>query len=209
MSLSSFHCWKKKSKSKYPSLGASSQTWPKFSILEPKIHGLKQNQDLGISTLVHPDFYHQNGFESKFTTLVSLNKKMVFQKPQGSDVQSILAKPKIGRMRTPFDTSKTPKFQKSWRRNVPVDIHNPNFKTNKKQNKGSKKPQTSKIMGKQYSIDTHKTNFFEDKSKEATLSRYLHPNPRGGDIPSILTTEWARRRHSIDTCKTIQQGGDF
>ena len=49
---------------------------------------------------------------------------------------------------------------------------------------------------------------FWKKSREATFSRYLHQNPRRGDIPSILATEWARKQHSIDTCNAIQQGGD-
>ena len=129
--LSSFHCSKK---SKFRSL---SLTWQKFSILELKIHGLKQNQDLGISTLVHPTFYSQNGFRSKFTTLVSLNKKK-----KGFC-------PKTARMRRLVDTCTNRKnvnhfqyFQnrreatfrrylqnpkKSWRRNISVDIHKLKF----------------------------------------------------------------------------------
>ena len=43
--LSMFHC-SKKNQTQNPSFGASSLTWPKLSILEPKIHGLKQKSGL-------------------------------------------------------------------------------------------------------------------------------------------------------------------
>ena len=104
-------------------------------------------------------------------------------------------------MRTPFDTSKTSnrkevtprqylqKFQKkSWRHNASVDIHNPNLKTKTKVRKNLK---IQKSWGGDIPSIPTKPNFWE-KSKEATFSRYLHPNPRGSNIPSILAIPFNR-----------------
>ena len=159
-------------------------------------------------------------FSQKFMTLMSLNKKkMVFQKTVGKRrLVDTHTKPKnrkdanpiryfqnlkIARKRHLVDTCKISK--KSWRHNVSVDIHNPNFKTKKQRFEKNLKFQKS-WGGDIPSIPT-KPNFWE-KNKEATFSRYLYPNPWGSDIPSILATEWAKKRHCIDTCNTIQQGGD-
>ena len=73
-------------------------------------------------------------------------------------------------MQTTFDTSKTSKlqgsntssvltkFQKSWRYNIPVDIHNPNFKND----------QILKTAGKRRLVDTRKTQ----KLEGAILSKF-------------------------------------
>ena len=107
-------------------------------------------------------------------------------------------------MRTPFDTSKTSNrkevtprqylqdFKKSWRHNVPVDIHNPNFKTKTKVRKNLK---FQKIVGRQHSIDTHKTKFLRKKQR--------------GDIQSILAPKSARKRHSIDTRNRMSKEATF
>lgn len=195
---------KSKFRSLFPNLTKIFDPWTQKFLVWNK------NQDLGISTLVCFTFYRQkmvlgqnlrpSGLKTKIGKAMSIRYS---QKP-------------IGRMRTPFDTSKTSKsqgsntslilakFQKSWRRNIPVDIHNPNFKRKTKVRKNLK---FQKSWGGDIPSIPAKQNFWR-KSREATLSRYLHPTSRGSDIPSILATEWARRRHSIDTCNTIQQGGD-
>ena len=173
-----------------------------------------KNQNLGISTLVHPDFYHQRWFWVKIYDPRVFKQKNGFsknrgeatfsryshktQKSEGCEPHSILPKPQNRKKATPRRYLQNFK-KKSWRHNVSVDIHNPNFKTKTKVRKNLK---FQKSWGGDIPSIPTKPNFWE-KSKETTFSQYLHPNPRGSDIPSILATEWVRKRHSIDTCNTI------
>ena len=118
-------------------------------------------------------------------------------------------------MRTPFDTSKTSKSQesdtssilakskkKSWRHNVSVDIHNPNFKTKKQRfektsnfkNRGEatfhRYPQNQIFENK--AMKRHSVDTCTQIREEGTLHRYSQPNEQGSDIPSILAIPFSR-----------------
>ena len=96
-------------------------------------------------------------------------------KSQGSDTSSILAR-----------------FQKSWRHNVSVDIHNPNFKTKTKVRKNLK---FQKSWGGDNPSIPIKPKFLRKK--------------QGSDIQSILTLKSARKRHSIDTHNRMSKEATF
>ena len=178
-----------------------------------------KNQDLGISTLVHPDFYHQRWFWVKIYDPRVFKQKMVFQKIVGKrHLVDTHTKPKnrkdanpiryfqnlkIARKRRLVDTCK---ISKKNRGDTTFQLIS-TTQISKQKTKVRKNLKFQKSWGGDIPSIPTKPNFWE-KSKEATFSRYLDPNPRGSDIPSILATEWARKRHSIDTCNTIQQGGD-
>ena len=172
-----------------------------------------KNQDLGISTLVHHDFYHQkwfwvkiydprvfkqNGFSKNRGAATFSRYSHKTQKSEGCEPHSILPKPQNRKKATPR------RYLQNLKKIVETQRFSwyPQPKFQNKKTKVRKNLKFQKSWGGDIPSIPTKPNFWE-KSKEATFSRYLHPNPRGSDIPLILATEWARKRHSIDTCNTI------
>ena len=104
----------------------------KLSILEPKIHGLKTKSGLrdflpSPLRLLPPKWFLVKIYDPRV-----FKQKNGFSKNRGEATLSRYSQnPKIGRMRTPFDTSKISKlqgsdtssilakFQKPWRHNIP------------------------------------------------------------------------------------------
>ena len=186
-----------------------------FQSLNPKFMVWNKNQDLGISTLVHPDFYHQRWFLVKIYDPLVFKQKTVFsknrgeatfsryshktQKLEGCEPHSILPKPQNRKKATPRRYLQN--LKKKNRGDTTFQLIS-TTQISKQKTKVRKNLKFQKSWGGDIPSIPTKPNFWE-KSKEATFSRYLHPNPRGSDIPSILATEWARKRHSIDTCNTI------
>ena len=133
-------------------------------------------------------------------TLVSLNKKNGYsknrgeatfsryshktQKSEGCEPHSILPKPQNRKKATP----------RRYLQNLKKNRGDTTFQLISttqisKQKQRFEKTSNFKNRGEATFHRYPQKQIFEKKSKEAAFSRYLYPNPRGSDIPSILSTE--------------------